>query len=186
MRIGFPVIPWCSNIQPPVSSCQDQLAADMYNFFSKEGDYARYFVTVSTLCREKQTCFRGNVHSCGGSRGKKKTACVSHFIHFAIISFKCLSDWTLPSFPPLSPHIISLCGFLFLQLLEAQADYHKKSLTVLENVLPTVQAQQGNITCDQARHRCKRKKSRTKKGSMRGMTGELCVCFAKNANVVFI
>lgn len=105
MRIGFPVIPWCSNIQPPVSSCQDQLAADMYNFFSKEGDYARYFVTVSTLCREKQTCFRGNVHSCGGSRGKKKTACVSHFIHFAIISFKCLSDWTLPSFPPLPLHI---------------------------------------------------------------------------------
>ncbi|MED6270565.1 hypothetical protein CHARACLAT_011661, partial [Characodon lateralis] len=50
----------------------DQLAADMYSFFSKEGDYAHYFVT----------------------------------------------------------------------LLEAQADYHRKSLTVLESVLPTIQAQQ--------------------------------------------
>lgn len=28
---------------------QDQLAADMYSFSSKEGDYARYFVTVSIL-----------------------------------------------------------------------------------------------------------------------------------------
>ncbi|XP_068162393.1 rho GTPase-activating protein 17a isoform X3 [Antennarius striatus] len=59
-----------------VELCKDQLAADMYNFFSKEGDYARYFVT----------------------------------------------------------------------LLEAQADYHRKSLTVLENVLPTIQAQQDSWT----------------------------------------
>ncbi|XP_037611492.1 rho GTPase-activating protein 17a isoform X2 [Sebastes umbrosus] len=56
--------------------CKDQLAADMYSFFSKEGDYARYFVT----------------------------------------------------------------------LLEAQADYHRKSLTVLECVLPTIQAQQDSWT----------------------------------------
>ncbi|KAK2820827.1 hypothetical protein Q5P01_023786 [Channa striata] len=55
-----------------VELCKDQLAADMYSFFSKEGDYACYFVT----------------------------------------------------------------------LLEAQADYHRKSLTVLESVLPTIQAQQ--------------------------------------------
>ncbi|KAF3853339.1 hypothetical protein F7725_014027 [Dissostichus mawsoni] len=54
----------------------DQLAADMYSFFSKEGDYARYFVT----------------------------------------------------------------------LLEAQADYHRKSLTVLESVLPTIQDQQDSWT----------------------------------------
>uniref|UniRef100_A0A3B4A219 BAR domain-containing protein n=1 Tax=Periophthalmus magnuspinnatus TaxID=409849 RepID=A0A3B4A219_9GOBI len=60
-----------------VELCKDQLAADMYSFSSKEGDYARYFVT----------------------------------------------------------------------LLEAQADYHRKSLTVLETVLPTIQAQQG-ITLD--------------------------------------
>ncbi|KAI3365561.1 hypothetical protein L3Q82_010646, partial [Scortum barcoo] len=59
-----------------VELCKDQLAADMYSFFSKEGDYARYFVT----------------------------------------------------------------------LLEAQADYHRKSLTVLESVLPTVQAQQDSWT----------------------------------------
>ncbi|XP_068610343.1 rho GTPase-activating protein 17a [Brachionichthys hirsutus] len=59
-----------------VELCKDQLAADMYNFFSKEGDYARYFVT----------------------------------------------------------------------LLEAQADYHRKSLTVLEHVLPTIQAQQDSWT----------------------------------------
>ncbi|KAF7204693.1 rho GTPase-activating protein 17a isoform X3 [Nothobranchius furzeri] len=55
-----------------VELCKDQLAADMYSFFSKEGDYAHYFVT----------------------------------------------------------------------LLDAQADYHRKSLTVLESVLPTIQAQQ--------------------------------------------
>ncbi|XP_015232567.1 PREDICTED: rho GTPase-activating protein 17-like isoform X1 [Cyprinodon variegatus] len=55
-----------------VELCKDQLAADMYSFFSKEGDYAHYFVT----------------------------------------------------------------------LLEVQADYHRKSLTVLESVLPTIQAQQ--------------------------------------------
>uniref|UniRef100_A0A673AUW0 Rho GTPase-activating protein 17 n=1 Tax=Sphaeramia orbicularis TaxID=375764 RepID=A0A673AUW0_9TELE len=59
-----------------VELCKDQLAADMYSFFSKEGDYARYFVT----------------------------------------------------------------------LLEAQADYHRKSLTVLESVLPTIQAQQDSWT----------------------------------------
>uniref|UniRef100_A0A8D3A7W1 Rho GTPase-activating protein 17 n=1 Tax=Scophthalmus maximus TaxID=52904 RepID=A0A8D3A7W1_SCOMX len=29
-----------------VELCKDQLAADMYSFFSKEGDYARYFVTL--------------------------------------------------------------------------------------------------------------------------------------------
>ncbi|XP_031700033.1 rho GTPase-activating protein 17a isoform X3 [Anarrhichthys ocellatus] len=59
-----------------VELCKDQLAADMYSFFSKEGDYACFFVT----------------------------------------------------------------------LLEAQADYHRKSLTVLENVLPTIQAQQDSWT----------------------------------------
>uniref|UniRef100_A0A8C1Y0I7 Rho GTPase activating protein 17a n=1 Tax=Cyprinus carpio TaxID=7962 RepID=A0A8C1Y0I7_CYPCA len=56
--------------------CKDQLSADMYNFFSKEADYARYYV----------------------------------------------------------------------MLLEAQADYHRKSLTLLESVLPTIQAQQGEGT----------------------------------------
>ncbi|XP_077359052.1 rho GTPase-activating protein 17a isoform X4 [Festucalex cinctus] len=55
-----------------VEVCKDQLAADMYSFFSKEGDYACYFLT----------------------------------------------------------------------LLEAQAEYHRKSLTLLESVLPTIQAQQ--------------------------------------------
>ncbi|KAJ8413650.1 hypothetical protein AAFF_G00081570 [Aldrovandia affinis] len=59
-----------------VELCKDQLAADMYNFFSKEGDYARYYV----------------------------------------------------------------------MLLEAQADYHRKSLAVLENVIPTIQAQQDSWT----------------------------------------
>ncbi|XP_029311708.1 rho GTPase-activating protein 17-like isoform X5 [Cottoperca gobio] len=59
-----------------VELCKDQLAADMYSFFAKEGDYARFFVT----------------------------------------------------------------------LLEAQADYHRKSLTVLESVLPTIQDQQDSWT----------------------------------------
>ncbi|KAM8889944.1 rho GTPase-activating protein 17a isoform 3-T3 [Synchiropus picturatus] len=55
-----------------VELCKDQLAADMYSFFSKEGDYAYYFVT----------------------------------------------------------------------LLEAQADYHRRSLALLESVLPTIRSQQ--------------------------------------------
>ncbi|XP_030629266.1 rho GTPase-activating protein 17a [Chanos chanos] len=59
-----------------VEMCKDQLAADMYNFSSREGDYARHYV----------------------------------------------------------------------MLLEAQADYHRKSLTVLENVLPAIQAQQDSWT----------------------------------------
>uniref|UniRef100_A0A8D0H368 Rho GTPase-activating protein 17 n=1 Tax=Sphenodon punctatus TaxID=8508 RepID=A0A8D0H368_SPHPU len=59
-----------------VEQCKDQLAADMYNFVSKEGDYARYFVT----------------------------------------------------------------------LLEAQADYHRKALAVLDKVLPEIQAHQDKWT----------------------------------------
>ncbi|KAL4624540.1 rho GTPase-activating protein 17-like [Arapaima gigas] len=59
-----------------VELCKDQLAADLYSFFSREGDHACYYVT----------------------------------------------------------------------LLEAQADYHRKSLSVLESVLPTIQAQQDSWT----------------------------------------
>ncbi|XP_073350134.1 rho GTPase-activating protein 17b isoform X3 [Pagrus major] len=55
-----------------VEICKDQLSADMYNFASKEGDYARYYVT----------------------------------------------------------------------LLEAQADYHRRSLAALEAAIPTIQIQQ--------------------------------------------
>uniref|UniRef100_A0A667ZL21 Rho GTPase-activating protein 17 n=1 Tax=Myripristis murdjan TaxID=586833 RepID=A0A667ZL21_9TELE len=55
-----------------VEICKDQLSADMYNFASKEGDYARYYV----------------------------------------------------------------------MLLEAQADYHRRSLAALEAAIPTIQAQQ--------------------------------------------
>uniref|UniRef100_A0A3B3RCJ1 Rho GTPase-activating protein 17 n=1 Tax=Paramormyrops kingsleyae TaxID=1676925 RepID=A0A3B3RCJ1_9TELE len=59
-----------------VEVCKDQLAADLYSFFSKEGDYAQYYVS----------------------------------------------------------------------LLEAQADYHRRSLSVLESVLPTIQEQQDSWT----------------------------------------
>ncbi|XP_062820746.1 rho GTPase-activating protein 17 isoform X5 [Anolis carolinensis] len=59
-----------------VEQCKDQLAADMYNFISKEGDYARFFVAF----------------------------------------------------------------------LEAQADYHRKALAVLDKVLPEIQAQQDKWT----------------------------------------
>ncbi|KAJ7306004.1 hypothetical protein JRQ81_010370 [Phrynocephalus forsythii] len=59
-----------------VEQCKDQLAADMYNFISKEGDYARYFVS----------------------------------------------------------------------LLEAQADYHRKALAVIDKVLPEIQAHQDKWT----------------------------------------
>ncbi|KAM9305458.1 rho GTPase-activating protein 17 [Gastrophryne carolinensis] len=59
-----------------VEQCKDQLAADMYNFVSKEGEYGQYFVS----------------------------------------------------------------------LLEAQADYHRKALAVLEKALPEIQAQQDKWT----------------------------------------
>ncbi|XP_072273645.1 rho GTPase-activating protein 17 isoform X2 [Pyxicephalus adspersus] len=59
-----------------VEQCKDQLAADMYNFVSKEGEY----------------------------------------------------------------------GQLFVSLLEAQADYHRKALAVLEKALPEIQAQQDKWT----------------------------------------
>ncbi|NXJ60944.1 RHG17 protein, partial [Rostratula benghalensis] len=59
-----------------VEQCKDQLAADMYNFVSKEGEYAKCFVT----------------------------------------------------------------------LLEAQADYHRKALAVIEKVLPEIQAHQDKWT----------------------------------------
>ncbi|KAI5619187.1 rho GTPase-activating protein 17 isoform X2, partial [Silurus asotus] len=55
-----------------VEICKDQLAADMYNFFSKEGEYARYYV----------------------------------------------------------------------MLLEAQAEYHRRSLACIESVLPAIRSQQ--------------------------------------------
>ncbi|XP_027898658.1 rho GTPase-activating protein 17b isoform X3 [Xiphophorus couchianus] len=55
-----------------VEICKDQLSADMYNFASKEGDYARYYI----------------------------------------------------------------------MLLEAQAEYHRKSLSALETAIPTIQMQQ--------------------------------------------
>ncbi|XP_074552158.1 rho GTPase-activating protein 17b [Halichoeres trimaculatus] len=59
-----------------VEICKDQLSADMYNFASKEGDYARYYV----------------------------------------------------------------------MLLEAQADYHRRSLAALEAAIPTIQIQQDSWT----------------------------------------
>ncbi|XP_042336690.1 rho GTPase-activating protein 17 isoform X3 [Sceloporus undulatus] len=59
-----------------VEQCKDQLAADMYNFISKESDYARYFVS----------------------------------------------------------------------LLEAQADYHRKALAVLDKVIPEIQGHQDKWT----------------------------------------
>ncbi|XP_066432644.1 rho GTPase-activating protein 17 isoform X2 [Eleutherodactylus coqui] len=59
-----------------VEQCKDQLAADMYNFLSKEGEYGQFFVT----------------------------------------------------------------------LLEAQAEYHRRALAVLERALPEIQAQQDKWT----------------------------------------
>ena len=37
------------NATSPLPPAQDQLAADMYNFMAKEGEYGRFFVTVSPL-----------------------------------------------------------------------------------------------------------------------------------------
>lgn len=92
----------------------------------------------------------------GVGGGKKLSVSAILFTLLSYLLNACLFN---PPHPP-----IFLCGFLSLQLLEAQADYHRKSLTVLENVLPTVQAQQGNITCERSRRRCKEKKVAHKKG----------------------
>lgn len=114
---------------------QDQLAADMYSFFSKEGDYARFFVTVSPKKRKKPcVCICGNVHSCSAVTGGNAGLGPGIFIYFSVMCFSLLVFFcSSPSLP----------SGLFLQLLEAQADYHRKSLTLLESVLPTIQAQQG-------------------------------------------
>lgn len=79
------------------------------------------------VVKQPNISFCGNVHSCRG-----KAECGSHFY------LLCCHIWMFVWF--VSP----VC--FFVQLLEAQADYHRKSLTVLESVLPTIQAQQGNIT----------------------------------------
>ena len=70
------------------------------------------------------------------------------YSHSVSLSAVCLS-FSLALSLLLSPS--PLCPSV-LQLLEAQADYHRKSLTVLENVLPTIQAQQGTV-CTNARTR---------------------------------
>lgn len=107
-------------------SCQfsfkDQLSADMYNFFSKEADYARHYVMVRSI-----SFF---IH------GFNNSVAMYIPVQFHVFSTHC--SFCRASFLPQC----LLCS----QLLEAQADYHRKSLTLLESVLPTIQAQQGDGT----------------------------------------
>lgn len=123
------------------------------------------------------------------------------FFNFAVMSFCCLSVSINPPPSPLHyhhhhPHSIYFFHFfLFLQLLEAQADYHRKSLTVLENVLPTIQAQQGKKKpkqqhmksgCTHTHTVALLKKSwRTRKTLCGLMIWELFTCFLENAHVPF-
>lgn len=87
---------------------QDQLSTDLYSFSSKEGDYARYFLTVSSADRT------------------------------------ALQLWVVCMCPLHCPLRGDELGFIFgKQLLEAQADYHRRSLAALEAALPTIQLQQG-------------------------------------------
>lgn len=87
---------------------QDQLSTDLYSFASKEGDYARYFLTVSSADRT------------------------------------ALQMWVVCMCPLHGPLRRDEPGFIFgNQLLEAQADYHRRSLAALEAALPTIQLQQG-------------------------------------------
>lgn len=97
---------------------QDQLSADMYNFASKEGDYARYYVMVGAL----------------QFSGTKMEMWFK--VHFDCTIWACLLHHVL----------ITWTVWLFcfvLQLLEAQADYHRRSLAALEAAIPTIQIQQG-------------------------------------------
>lgn len=77
----------------------------MYSFFSKEGDYARYFVTVSTACQQAKRVFVGMFTA---AQELGNTDLASHFIYFAVMFFTaCLIQ--------LNPHptSFSLCGFCF-------------------------------------------------------------------------
>ena len=71
-------------VKLPVFPLQDQLAADMYSFFSKEGDYARYFVTVSMSVCQQCVCmsFCGNIRSC-----RLDGELASNFIFSAVMYF---------------------------------------------------------------------------------------------------
>lgn len=92
---------------------QDQLSADMYNFVAKEIDYANYFQTVSTW----------------------------HFV-FVLIFLSPPSLSTFSNFQDTQSSYLPLI-LSFSQLIEVQAEYHRKSLALLQNVLPQIKAQQG-------------------------------------------
>lgn len=51
---------------------------------------------------------------------------------------------------PAAPHAL---GALSPQLIEVQAEYHRKSLALLQNVLPQIKAQQGECTRGSSRSR---------------------------------
>lgn len=60
----------------------------MYSFFSKEGDYARYFVTVSTACQQAEhvfACVFVGMFTAAQELGNTDLA--SHFVYFAVMSF---------------------------------------------------------------------------------------------------
>lgn len=83
-------------------SPQDQLSADMYNFASKEGDFARYYLMVGP----------------------------------ATASLIFIQDQRQPKWAAFTlVHV--------WQLLEAQADYHRRSLAALDEAIPNIQLQQG-------------------------------------------
>lgn len=57
----------------------------MYSFFSKEGDYACYFVTVSTACQQAKHVFSVGMFTAAQELGNTDLAlCV---IYFAVMSF---------------------------------------------------------------------------------------------------
>ncbi|KAJ1071330.1 hypothetical protein K5549_001622 [Capra hircus] len=97
-----------------VEICRDQLSADMYSFVAKEIDYANYF----------QTRLRGRmpVIADGWRRG-----------HSTPMVWQ-----PMPSI--LRQRLMLL--LVFPQLIEVQAEYHRKSLTLLQAVLPQIKAQQ--------------------------------------------
>lgn len=90
----------------------------MYNFVAKEIDYANYFQTVSTRKDE--------------------------------LFLYSLSSSSTPALCKLCQlQSVNSCQLLlilsFSQLIEVQAEYHRKSLALLQNVLPQIKAQQGKL-----------------------------------------
>ena len=106
--------PSLTDTSPAPSVPKDEYLADLYHFATKEDTYANYFINVSPrlvcsppACRARHQSQRVSLRRREGGREGGRPASL-----------------TLPRSAPLSP-----------QLMEIQADYHRKSLSSLDAAL---------------------------------------------------